>query len=325
MRVGLIGVSNGVHEGRFISAFRERGHPCDFISFGELNGSNRNPDIYFGGPLHYGSSYHRNLGSVPYVAVSYAYDILWLAENSGSAKNAVADALAESCGLLVDCEKVKECAEKNYGYSHPILVRPWGLDQTLPPNHPSAKTPDRLSDRCLTVVSARNFTPLHAIPDVIRGFALAIEKGANLRMVMVGDGEQRPEITSLIDSLALGDHIKFLGKVTEQQLQQIFMESDIYVSASVVDGTSISLLQAMNAGLPVVLSDVGGNTEWAGRIEGARLFNPSDAVQLASHLSELAVSRVTMRFDRSDVLAEFCDWKRNADDIVNFCSKLAAV
>jgi glycosyltransferase involved in cell wall biosynthesis len=318
MRVGLIAESNGVHAKKFIRAFRERGHQCDFTPIGSVRASASEPDIYFGGPLHLGSSYHRNFGSVPYVAASYAYDILWLAERNVAAKKAVADALAASCGLLVDCEKVKEHAQGIYGYPHPILVRPWGLERPLPFNESV-----RESDHCLTVISARNFTPLHAVPDVIRSFELAVSKGANLRMVVAGDGELRTTITKLVDDLGLGDRIELIGTVTEQQLQQLFRTSDIYVSASVVDGTSISLLQAMSAGLPVVLSDVGGNPEWAGRIEGARLFKAGDYEQLASHLFDLAASHAPMRFDRSDILDEFCDWGRNADDIVSFCSALA--
>jgi len=325
MRVGLIGESNGVHERRFISAFRERGHLCDFVLIDKLNGSYPEPDIYFGGPLHLGSSYHRNLGSVPYVAASYAYDILWLAERSLAAKKAVADALDASCGMLADCEKVKDYAERIYSYPHPILVRPWGLERPLPSDELPPKTPEGLPGPCLTVISARNFTPLHSVPDVIRGFGLAIAKGANLRMVVAGDGDLRTEIAGLIDGLDLNDRIDLIGTVTEQQLLGLFETSDIYVSASLVDGTSISLLQAMSAGLPVVLSDVGGNNEWAGRIEGARLFKAGDIEQIATHLSELAANCVRMRFDRSDTLEKLCNWNRNADDIVDFCSSLVAV
>ena len=136
----------------------------------------------------------------------------------------------------------------------------------------------------MTVISARNFTAMHGVPDVIRGFGLAVSRGANLRMVVAGDGDLRREITSLVDDLGLGDRVELIGTVTEHQLQQIFRSSDIYVSASAVDGTSISLLQAMSTGLPVVLSDVGGNTEWAARIEGSRLFKTGDTEHLASNV-----------------------------------------
>jgi glycosyltransferase involved in cell wall biosynthesis len=323
MRVGLIAESNGVHERRFIRAFSERGHECEFLPIGGLRASDPRPDIFFGGPLHLGSSYHQDFGEVPYVAVSYAYDILWLAERDCAARKGVEEALAASCGMLADCEKVKEYVQDTYGYPHPILVRPWGLERPLPTEESPCELSAKKRDSGMTVISARNFTAMHGVPDVIRGFGLAVSRGANLRMVVAGDGDLRREITSLVDDLGLGDRVELIGTVTEQQLQQIFRTSDIYVSASTVDGTSISLLQAMSAGLTVVLSDVGGNTEWAARIEGARLFKVGDSEQIANHLAELAASRVPMVFDRSDTLENLCDWRRNADDIANFCCELA--
>ena len=323
MRVGLIAESNGVHERRFIRAFSERGHECEFLPIGSLKASDSRPDIYFGGPLHLGSSYYQDFGGVPYVAVSYAYDVLWLAERDCAARKGVVEALAASCGMLADCEKVKEYVQDTYGYPHPILVRPWGLERPLPTDESPCELPAKKRDSGMTVISARNFTAMHGVPDVIRGFGVAVSRGANLRMVVAGDGDLRREITSLVDDLGLGDRVELIGTVTEQQLQQIFRSSDIYVSASAVDGTSISLLQAMSTGLPVVLSDVGGNTEWAARIEGSRLFKTGDTEHLASNLLELAASSAPMVFDRSDILEKFCDWSRNADDVVNFCFALA--
>lgn len=85
------------------------------------------------------------------------------------------------------------------------------------------------------------------------------QRATNVELVLAGDGPLRPELEKLAQELGLGDHVKFLGYRNDiAQLLNIF---DVYALSSIREGLSLSILEAMAAGLPVVATEVGGNPE----------------------------------------------------------------
>ena len=65
---------------------------------------------------------------------------------------------------------------------------------------------------------------------------------------------------------------------------ELLGRAEIYLSASLSDSTSVSLLEAMASCAVPVVSDIEGNREWVGEGEGARLFPPGDSAALARAL-----------------------------------------
>jgi glycosyltransferase involved in cell wall biosynthesis len=77
------------------------------------------------------------------------------------------------------------------------------------------------------------------------------------------------------------DRVHFPGQVRQAQLPQYYRAADLYVSASHSDGTSISLLEAMACGRPVLVSDIPGNREWVEPNVNGWLFPEGDVNALA--------------------------------------------
>jgi glycosyltransferase involved in cell wall biosynthesis len=111
----------------------------------------------------------------------------------------------------------------------------------------------------------------------------------------------------------VSDRITFVGAVDNAELPDLYRTADVYVSASLTDGTSISLLEAMACGVPAIVSDIAGNRPWAD--EGAvDLFPVRDVDALAAVLARTprrtaeseAAARVRARVE-SDA-----DWSRTA-------------
>jgi len=334
MKVGLIGSEMGIHEERFLRMFRDRGAEVTFISFEQLikidcsagNVETENGfDLFFGGPLHHGLDIASSISKVPYVAVSYAFDVLQEAAVNAEAAASVRSMLDLCDGLLVDCKAVIQCARENFRFKGPAIVRPWGLDEFNRSSSGSLKSHSfsRLgSDSEVWVASMRNFTMTHGVLDVVRAFGEAANQNERLRLLMVGDGPLRGEVHDMINRLGLSERVKILGKVSEGEISHLLEQVDIYVSASIVDGTSISLLQALAAGLPVLLSDVGGNPEWVDRCEGAYLFESGNEHHLAKLILDEADRESLCPYDRSQILEEYADWNQNADDIFEFCQQV---
>jgi glycosyltransferase involved in cell wall biosynthesis len=79
----------------------------------------------------------------------------------------------------------------------------------------------------------------------------------SLKYCIVGYGPLEEEIRSLVSMLDLKDHVEILLKPSN--ISEILRNSDIYLSTSLFEGLSNSIMEAMSAGLPVIGTDVGDN------------------------------------------------------------------
>ena len=106
-------------------------------------------------------------------------------------------------------------------------------------------------------LSNRNFTPIYNVPCVLRAFALIQKRFADARLTVAGDGEQRAELEALARELNLRN-VEFKGLLPPGEMPRLADASDIYLNASNVDNTPLSILEAFAAGLPVVTTNAGG-------------------------------------------------------------------
>jgi len=94
---------------------------------------------------------------------------------------------------------------------------------------------------------------------VIKGFCEAAKAEPSLRLLMVGEGDARPEALELVKKLDIGDKVYFQD--FRQDVPDVLAAADIFVLASLWEGLAISLLEAMSMGKAVVGSNVDGNSE----------------------------------------------------------------
>jgi glycosyltransferase involved in cell wall biosynthesis len=96
---------------------------------------------------------------------------------------------------------------------------------------------------------------------------------AEAKLVIVGDGPMRRALIRQTQKLNLTSSVIFLGSQTNvEDVTPIF---DIYACSSFSEGTSMTILEAMACGLPIVASAVGGNTQLVDRSNGV-LFELED-------------------------------------------------
>jgi len=107
----------------------------------------------------------------------------------------------------------------------------------------------------------------------------------SVRAVVIGDGTERASLETIAQGLGVADNIRFLGH--RDDARAWLAGCDAYVNSSISEGVSLTILEAMAAGLPVVATRVGGTPEV---VEGScgRLVPSRDAAALAAALSELA-------------------------------------
>jgi glycosyltransferase involved in cell wall biosynthesis len=86
-------------------------------------------------------------------------------------------------------------------------------------------------------------------------------KHENIRLTIVGDGNQLLELKNLTSKLNIEDKVVFKGYLDHSKLAEAYQQSDIFVLPSLNEGMSNALLEALAAGLPVVVTDTGGTSE----------------------------------------------------------------
>jgi len=108
------------------------------------------------------------------------------------------------------------------------------------------------------------------------------ETGARLRLAIIGEGSQRPNLEQHVARLALGNQVRLLGN--RDDVAALLAECDVFALSSVAEGIPLTVLEAMAVGLPVVATDVGGVGEVVIDNMTGTLVAPSDPVALASAL-----------------------------------------
>lgn len=108
------------------------------------------------------------------------------------------------------------------------------------------------------LVHASNFRKVKRVQDVVRVFA-GVKKEMPAKLLMVGDGPERPAMENMVKYLGLGDDVRFLGK--QEQMEEILVVSDLFILPSEYESFGLAALEAMAARMPVVSTNAGGLPE----------------------------------------------------------------
>ncbi|MEB2285578.1 MAG: hypothetical protein B6D46_14180 [Polyangiaceae bacterium UTPRO1] len=120
---------------------------------------------------------------------------------------------------------------------------------------------------------------------IVAALARLAAAGLAFEMTFAADGRDGAALRAEVAAHGLADRVRFLGGYLPEALPALLAAADVYVSASLWDGTSPALLEAMAAGVYPVVSDCPANREWlAGEGDGL-LFPPDDAPALAAALA----------------------------------------
>ncbi len=127
--------------------------------------------------------------------------------------------------------------------------------------------------------------PIKAIEVFIEAMALVARSSSRARFVIVGDGELRPALESLVRARGLNGRLHFLG--WRADLRPVYGDLDVVVLTSGNEGTPVSILEALAAGRPVVATAVGGVPDVIGPNERGILVPPRDPRAVAHAVEDL--------------------------------------
>jgi glycosyltransferase involved in cell wall biosynthesis len=153
-----------------------------------------------------------------------------------------------------------------------------------------------------TLLYVGRLAPLKDLATLLHAVALTRSHHPNVRLWIVGDGPLDFSLRKLTDELGLKECVTFFGE--QADVSPFLLAADLFVSSSVTEGLPVSLLEAMSAGLPALVTDVGGMREIA-RLSGAVTLVPSsDPEGMAGALCD-AVAR-QQELHKMGRLASYC-------------------
>lgn len=117
---------------------------------------------------------------------------------------------------------------------------------------------------------------------LIRAFAHVRSKVPGAVLVIVGDGDLRPQLQQLVEELGLQESVRLLGD--RGDVPQLLSGMELFALSSLSEGYSVALIEACAASLPIVATDVGGNHEIVRDGINGKLVPAGDASALADAL-----------------------------------------
>lgn len=133
------------------------------------------------------------------------------------------------------------------------------------------------------------FAPQKNILTLLEAFATFAVEVPNALLVLVGDGPARSDIENAVASKGLGGRVRIL--LQRRDVPEVLGASDVFVLSSDWEGTPVSIMEAMAAGLPVVATAVGGVPDLIAEGVTGRLAPPRDPRALATKMLEMALDR----------------------------------
>lgn len=246
------------------------------------------------------------LGSHPLSVTAWGSDLL-ISGRRNALQRARAGAVLRAADLvLCDSDNLAQAALELGAPRATLRAIPWGIDR-------ERFRPAASRERGL-LLSTRMHEPVYDIPCVLRAAAPILERHPDSFLAIAGDGTLRAEHERLAAALLPAGRYRFLGRLSPQELADWLGRAEVYLSASLSDSTSLSLLEAMAAGAIPVVSDIDGNREWVGEGDGAKLFRAGDAATATAAIETILSQpewTEAARQRNARVIADRGDWAVN--------------
>jgi glycosyltransferase involved in cell wall biosynthesis len=145
-----------------------------------------------------------------------------------------------------------------------------------------------IDDVCLVIGNANRLAPQKDNESLIRAIAHlpALLPNTPFVLLLAGDGPERDHLEALVDEAGLRAYVRFLG--FRRDIPAFLAAIDIFVNASLWEGLSISLMEAMAAARPIVTTSILPNAELIEHEQTGLLVGPRAPADIAHNIARLA-------------------------------------
>jgi glycosyltransferase involved in cell wall biosynthesis len=160
----------------------------------------------------------------------------------------------------------------------------------------------------------RSWEERYGVDVLAKAFVVAAREDAAISLILLGNGSQAGRIRRILMEGGQIERVQFGGQVPQAALPRWYRMADLFVSPSHVDGSSVSLMEALACGKPALVSDIPANQEWVREGVSGWLFPDGDVKGLAEKMLWISAHRSSLaRIGRAArrVAVSRADWKKN--------------
>ena len=318
MKICFLADASSIHAKRWITFFRDQGYECIILTFNKpadnipgvrlyilkhpfrISYEHSNwqyllqlptiwglirrfkPDIV---NAHFLSSYGFLAAlacpkKVPLVISLYGSDILIIPKRSLLHRFVAIYSLKHAQLITSVAQHMTIALQQYISNQKPVLTMQYGINtQVFCP-------PLVIVDRAPIALSTRSMVKVSQLETLLQAALILKETQSPLRFDIAGNGELRSKLENLTVNLGLRKMVHFVGVIPPEQMPDTLHRMAIYISTSVSDGASLSLLEAMACGALPVVTDIPANREWITHGDNGLLTQPGSPEDLAEKLTQ---------------------------------------
>jgi glycosyltransferase involved in cell wall biosynthesis len=122
-----------------------------------------------------------------------------------------------------------------------------------------------------------------------------VDAGVDVTLDLVGEGDAKAANEEQATALGIAERVRFRGYVPREEIRAYYAAAHVFVLPSYNEGMSVATLEALAAGLPVVVTRTGGTAELVAEGVNGLTFDWADVETLTAHLRRLATDRTLVR------------------------------
>jgi len=169
-----------------------------------------------------------------------------------------------------------------------------------------------------TIIFVGTLKSVKGVKYLIKAMKIITEKSPDTSLLIVGDGQEKEKLETLVQELNLQNSIRFAGKVTNEQIPKYMAQADLFVLPSLSEGFPLVVVEAMASGLPIVTTNVRGLPEIVQNGENGFNVEPKNPEDLAEKILLILESKdLREKMSKKNLIkANEYTWDRVVDELI---------
>jgi glycosyltransferase involved in cell wall biosynthesis len=257
------------------------------------------------------------LKDFPHFLLSFGYDLQLYYYKAESLINKILH--STSGGIVIDNKVNLRILQDSDFPNKKIHLIPWGVEKYWLQKRLHYKTESKKP----VFISPRSHEKIYRIDIVINVFYNFYRVNPKSKLLLLGDGSKTQNIQKQISKMGLEHAVKIIGSVSEKKYKKYLEKSNFYLSASEVDGSSVSLLQAMALGVVPIVSDIPANNQWVKNGVTGYKFSLSNYDQQINKIANsiLNTNQNDISVNCVELIVDKADWEKNFPKVAKFLIK----
>ena len=268
------------------------------------------PDLIHAGPIQTCALIAVLSGFRPILTMSWGFDLMDDVNKNHWMKWITNYVLRNTQYFTSDANVTRDKAVE-YGMNPDhTVVFPWGVDLA----HFNMKSFQPSNLQTFTIFCNRSWESIYGVDVLARAYVKIAASRPEVGLMLLGGGSQGRAIRQILHGGGVLERVHFGGHVSQSDRPNWYHRADLYISPSHVDGSSVSLMEALACGLPCLVSDIPANKEWVREGENGWLFEDGNVDSLAEKILAAMAERARLpeigRAARRSA-EERADWNQN--------------